>query len=658
MVYADLPPVNDNVAETNKKVANALLRGGTIKPEQFEKIMQTVGGTTQRVEDVIVESGVMTEADLLKGLAGYYRTRFVTTDKLSKADITRATLEMVPRRVAETFSVFPVMFDPAAHVLSVVTADPDNADVLKEIQLVSGAKEVRAFMARPAAVRAAINKAYAGDIPAFAILDQAAHQVLHQMLDVYERNLMSEGSMATAMAREGTHRGRVMSEKELIQAGGNRAPIGGGLLTMDEFLELLNVMVSLLESTRQDLRGHSAQVARLTRRILERINVTPATMGALNAAAYLHDVGKMGQYHLTPLNASEYDGHKLAAQKAHSTPQRLLESVHLSAETVGALASMYERYDGKGIPEGLTGKDIPLGARVLAITDTYADLTQNPRNPFRKTLSAGDACNVLAENKEKIFDPHLVDLFKNMVMGEDLRARLLANRYVVLLVDPDPEETTVLELRMIEQGFETKTARSAEQATKILGEHEIDLVVSEIELPGADGLALLAEARKQNWGKNVAWVIHTRVQARAEAQKAFALGVTDWVAKPAPTDVFIAKIKAMLDQRVTKAGARGVSGSLGEMGLPDIVQVLFHGRKTGCLRIRAQSNNGEIHFQSGNVINALWGTLRGNEAFFAMLKLAEGEFGLDPGFKPGARVIQESPEALLLEGMRRLDEGL
>jgi response regulator RpfG family c-di-GMP phosphodiesterase len=649
--------VNDKVAETNKKVANALLRGGAIQPEQFEKAMQVVQGTTQRVEDVIVEYGIMSEADLLKALAGFHRTRFVTTEKLAKADITRATLEMVPRRVAETFQVFPVLFDPAAHVLSVVTADPDDAATLKEIQLVSGAKEVRAFMARPAAVRAAINKAYAGDIHAFALLDQAAHQQLHQMLDVYERNLMSEASMATAMAREGTQRGRVISEKELQQAQGKKTT-SGGVLSMDELLELLNVMVSLLESTRQDLRGHSAQVGRLTRRILERINVAPATMGALVGAAYLHDLGKMGQYHLTALNASEYDGHKLAAQKAHATPQRLLDSVHLSPETIGAIASMYERYDGKGFPDGIGGKDIPLGARVLAITDTYADLTQNPRNPFRKTLSPGDACGVLIQHKEKIFDPHLVDLFKSMVMGEDIRARLLANRYLALLVDPDPEETTVLELRMIEQGFETKTARTPEQAIKVLQESEIDLVVSEIDLPQGDGLTLLAEARKQNWGKNVSWVIHSRVQGRAEATRAFELGIADWVAKPAPTDIFVAKLKALLDQRATKAGTRGVSGSLGEIGLPELVQVLFHGRKTGCLRIRAQSNNGEIHFQGGNVVNALWGTLRGTEAFYAMLKLEGGEFGLDPAFKPGARVIQESPEALLLEGMRRLDEGL
>lgn len=650
---------NANIAERNKRVGNLLLRDGTLTTEQFEKAMEAVQGSTQRVEDAIIELQLVSEADLLKVLANHHKTRFVSAEKLAKADITRATLELVPRRVAETFQVFPVLFDAEAHVLSVVTADPDDVATLGEVRQVSGAKEIRAFVARPAAVQAAINRSYGGDIHAFAILDRAAHDQFTQMLDVYERNLVTESSMATSLAREGTSRGRVVSERDLIMASQSQGGIAkGGMLTNEELLEMLNVMVSLLENTRQDLRGHSTHVARLTRRVLERINVPASTMTGIVAAAYLHDVGKMGQYHLTALNASEYDGHKLAAQKAHMTPSRLLESVHLQAETTGAILMMYERYDGKGFPEGAVGKDIPLGARVLAITDTYADLTQNPRNPYRKQLPPAEACSVLAQFREKVFDPHLVDLFKHMVLGEDLRARLLANRYVALLVDPDPEETMVLELRMIEQGFETKIARDAVQALKILGETEIDLVVSEIELPNGDGLALLAEARRQPWGKNLAWVVHTRKQERTDAQQAFALGVADFVAKPAPTDVLVAKLKAILDQRASTVGARGVSGSLKEMGLPELVQVLFHGRKTGCLRIRAQGNNGEIHFDGGRVVNALWGTARGTEAFYAMIKLVDGEFGLDPGFKPGDHVINESPEALLLEGMRRLDEGI
>jgi response regulator RpfG family c-di-GMP phosphodiesterase len=330
----------------------------------------------------------------------------------------------------------------------------------------------------------------------------------------------------------------------------------------------------------------------------------------------------------------------------------------MPAEALGAVEHMYERYDGKGFPDGAAGKDIPLAARLLAICDTYADLTQNPRNPFRKVLSPQEACAALARYKDTIFDPNLVDLFRSTVLDEDLKARLLANRSQALLVDRDPEETTVLELRMIEQGFVVKTARSPEQALEILAEGETDLVVGEIDLGPSDGLALLTEARKHPWGKDVPWVVYTRRQERAVAQRAFDLGVLDFVNKPASADVFVAKLKAMLDQRATPRTTRGVSGSLREMGLPDMVQVLFHGRKSGRLKIRAREGAGEIHFVEGSVVDALWGELRGESAFYAMLRLSDGEFALDPTFEAPNRVIHASSEALLLEGMRRLDEGL
>src|SRR5688572_31280410 len=73
--------------------------------------------TNERAEDVLIENDILTEADLLKALSGIYRTHFVSTEKLSKADIPRATVQMIPRRVAETLGVFPVLFDRQKSVL-------------------------------------------------------------------------------------------------------------------------------------------------------------------------------------------------------------------------------------------------------------------------------------------------------------------------------------------------------------------------------------------------------------------------------------------------------------------------------------------------------------------------------------------------------------
>lgn len=640
----------------NTRLLERLVADGLITPEQREATLNQVARTGDRVEEVLLESNAIDELSLLKYLAALHKTRFVSTEKLSKADIDRLTLDKVPKKLAERDNVFPVLFDPQTGVLSVVTPDPDNAPALHDVQLASGAKEVRAFVGRPRGVRAAINKAYNGDIHAFATLDRDAHVQFTTMLNVYERNLVSEESLALSLAKEATKGERVLSSDDFTPRRG--AAMSGKGMADEWYLETLNVLVTLLENSRPDLRGHSAQVARLVRKISERIGLSDTTKAALMIASYIHDLGKMGAYHLTALNVAEYEGHRAQAQKQYKSPLRLLEAVQLPREVEQAVGSMYERYDGKGLPEGLSGKEIALGARLLAIADTYADLTQNPRNPFRKTLRPQQACEVLERYKGSIFDPNIVDLFRHEVTGEDLKARLLANRHRALIVDPDPEETTVLELRMLEQGFEVQQAHSAEQALKILEKGEIELVLSELDLPPGDGLALLAEVRKHAWGQRLPWVVVTSRGSRNDAQRAFDLGAADFVTKPVSADLLVAKLKQIIEREAARSGpARGVSGSLTEMGLPDMVQVLWHGRKTGSLKIRSGQNSGEIHFVNGAIYNALWATLRGEEAFYAMLGLSQGDFSLDPNFTAPQQVIMESPEALLLEGMRRLDEA-
>ena len=321
---------------------------------------------------------------------------------------------------------------------------------------------------------------------------------------------------------------------------------------------------------------------------------------------------------------------------------------------------MYERMDGKGFPDGLKGKDIPVGARALAVVDTYADFNQNPRNSHRKILTAAETLQQLSKHKDTIYDGYMVDLLATIVLGDDLKARILQSKTPILLVDNDAEETTVLELRLLEQGLDVQLARDAAQALKIISENDVDLVVSEVDLAkeGGDGLKLLADVRQLPKGKEITWVAYTRKSDSATIQKVFELSA-DYIPKPASIDVLSAKIKMLVEQRLsTKRSARGVSGSLAEMGLPDLIQIVFHGRKSGNLRITSSQGNGEIHIEKGNVVNAIWKDKKGEEAFYALLQVQNGEFELDPSFKSTERVIKNSSEALLLEGMRRLDEGI
>jgi len=637
----------------NPKLAEWLVNGGLMSAEQREKVLsqqQLLGG---RIEEAILDLSALGELELLKFLANTYRTRFVSTEKLAKAQIDRATLERIPKKLAEQLTAFPVMFDAATSTLSVAVADPDDTTMLRQVQIAARVKHVKAFVGRPLAVKAAIAKNYGGDIHAFARLDRSAQEQFSSMMDVYERNLVSEESMAVALAGEAPQE-RTLTAAQLANGG----PSDTQNLTDQSYRETLKVLVSLIESARTDLRGHSAHVSRLVGKIAQRIGVSPAQHAAFCIAGHLHDLGKMGDQHLTALNVGVSETQRTRALQVYNTPARLMEAVKLPHDALEALECMYERFGGEGLPGQRSGKDIPLGARLLAIADTYADLTRNPKNPFSKTLDPEEACGVLARYAPSIFDPNLVELFKHTVSGDDLKARLLANRHVALIVDTDPEETTVLELRMIEQGFEVRLARSAEAALKELKGGEIEVVVSDIEIGPRDGFGLLQEARQQSWGKQLPWVIVTRSTARQDADRAFELGADDYMTKPFSCDLLVTKLKQIMDRRGRSGAGRGVSGSLQEMGLPDIVQVLWHGRKSGSLKIHAPEGSGEIHFVEGQVYNALFGKKRGAEAFYAMVTLQAGDFAVDPSFLATQRVIEDSPEGLLLEGMRRMDEGV
>lgn len=640
------------------QILDGLVKEGQISAESREAVLNVIARDGGRVEEVLLDMGVLDELTLLKHLAGRFKTRFVSTQKLAKADIDRVTLEKIPKKLAELGLVFPVLFDQRTGVLSVVTPDPDSPVVQQDVRLAAGVKDVKTFIGRPRAVQAAIAKAYNGDIYAFANLDRDSNQQFTTMLDVYERNLVTAESMAVSLAQETTGRERVIDSRDLENPEGATARARGGL-AYESYLETLNVLVTLIENTRADLRGHSAHVARLMKKISERIGLPAVELHGMMIAGYVHDLGKMGNYHLTALNAAEYEAHRGAAAKQGTGPSRLLEAVQLPRDILAAVEGMYERFDGKGLPKGARGKEIPLGSRLLAIADTYADLTQNPRNPFRKKLKPVEACDVIGRYRGKIFDPNLVDLFRHTVLGEDIKARLLSDRHHAMIIDPDPEEATVLEVRMIEQGFEVTQVHASDQALKVLEQGEIDVVVAELDLKPFDGFALLSEARKQRWGEKLPWIVVSGRGGRADAQRSFELGAADFMAKPISADLLVAKVRQIMEREATRAGGgRGVAGSLTEMGIPDMVQVLWHGRKTGSFKIRAGGEKGEIHFVDGTIYNALWGTLRGEEAFYAMVKLTQGDFVLDPNFRAPQQVIEASPEALLLEGMRRLDEGL
>jgi response regulator RpfG family c-di-GMP phosphodiesterase len=721
----------------NQKLLRALVAEGVVSQSDAEQAELYAKRRHVHVEEALLESGLMDEGQLLRFQAALYRTYFVSTKKLSLAPISDSLLRLVTQRLAARLWIFPVKYDARTGELSILTVEPDDPDVLKGVQFATRVSKVRALVARPAAIAAAIRQHFMNEVGAFAAvrhtgdkygtaddrgrrmpdampamsevgstppigLDRGEvkrtttgqhtapvatvsmlpHQMPHQQAtlpipqpaafggppNLAYQTLTGVDAKMLGVAPTAAYQTLTGVDTKMLGLGGPGGvtmatpaqPIpapapAAPSIAMHDFIETLNVVVALLEQDRGELRGHSMMVVRIARRMCERLGLTPEETDSIVIASYLHDLGKVSQFHLTALNVAQYENHRAQAKKSYLTPMRLFEAVRLPDKVATILAHMYERLDGQGFPDRLSAKEIPLGSRLLAVAETYADLTGQAANAYRRKLTPEEAFEVLNKHRGKLFDATLLDVLKLVVLGGDLRAKLLADRRRALLVDPDAEESTVLELRLVEHGFDVVIARTSADAENELV-NDIDIVISEIELKPLDGFALLQKVRSA--GNEVPFVFLSQRDESEIAKRSFELGAGDFITKPASPDVVALKVNRVLEggaARKRKPG--GVSGSLTEMALPDMVQILFHGRKSGLLVIHAQGKRGEIQFSDGQIFDATYGDAVREEAFYEMIRLRDGDFELDPNFRAGERKIPLAPESLLLEGMRRLDEA-
>lgn len=404
------------------------------------------------------------------------------------------------------------------------------------------------------------------------------------------------------------------------------------------------------------LRGHSALVARITRRMCDRLRLPAAEAEGIVLAAAVHDLGNTTSYHLTALNVAKFDGHRIQAEKSLGAAVRLLDGTKLPASTNATLESLHERWDGEGLPARKKGQDIPIGARIVAMVETYADLVANAKNPYRRVLQHSEATDVVRQLCGTLFNPSLIDglrLAGSSAVHGGFRARAR-----VLVVEPDADKATALEMRFSEQGATVFLASSVETAEKLLASSDkIDLVVTEVDLTQTgDGLSLVNTLKRGPQGDAVVVFVAKR-HDRATVNKGLELGAVDYVTKPVLPEVVVSKAMQAVDAAKRKRKGGGLSGSIRDMGLPEVIQVLGQTRKTGVLRVSHGTRGGEVHLENGQIIFASFGSETGEESFFRILLLIEGEFVFDASAKPGPRVINASTESLLLEGMRRFDEG-
>lgn len=177
-------------------------------------------------------------------------------------------------------------------------------------------------------------------------------------------------------------------------------------------LEILERLARAAEY-RDDTTGqHIIRVGRLSEQIGRVLGLGEERLFELRHAAPLHDVGKIGIPDAILRKPARLTSDEWALMRQHTEiGARILEGcgypVIQMAHTIAL--THHERWDGKGYPQGLQGEEIPLWGRIVAVVDAY-DAMVNDR-PYRPALSHEQAIETLQAEREKQFDPLIVDAF-------------------------------------------------------------------------------------------------------------------------------------------------------------------------------------------------------------------------------------------------------
>jgi len=176
------------------------------------------------------------------------------------------------------------------------------------------------------------------------------------------------------------------------------------------YLNTVQALVSAIEASDAYTRGHSERVTRYSLALARQIGLSADSVKKLEQAAILHDIGKIGVDVALLHKEGKLSPEDIDILHQHPTiGVRILDPIHFLNNVLKIIEQHHERFDGKGYPHGIDGKDQLIEARILAIADTYDAMTSD--RPYRKALSHDIALQEIADHAGTQFDPEVADAF-------------------------------------------------------------------------------------------------------------------------------------------------------------------------------------------------------------------------------------------------------
>jgi diguanylate cyclase (GGDEF)-like protein/putative nucleotidyltransferase with HDIG domain len=242
----------------------------------------------------------------------------------------------------------------------------------------------------------------ASELESVAALDSVLSEVVSQLASA---DTVGPGMVATLEKRLG----QIANSSHLEE-------LAEGMLSpnSEATLEALNALAASIDAKDPYTSGHSQSVAKLAEDLGDMLQLSAAHKNQLRLAAILHDVGKIGVVDKVLLKEGKLDEDEKLIMRMHPIlGARILQPIKAFRQILNVVLHHHEWFDGSGYPDGLSGQNIPLHARIVAVCDAYHAMTST--RPYRQRRTPEFALAQLEAGKGTQFDPIIVDYFIQMM---------------------------------------------------------------------------------------------------------------------------------------------------------------------------------------------------------------------------------------------------
>jgi len=174
------------------------------------------------------------------------------------------------------------------------------------------------------------------------------------------------------------------------------------------YLDTIRALAAAIDAKDPYTKGHSERVAETSVALAQELNLSGRDIEDIEYTALLHDIGKIGIADKILGKKGSLTNQEYEKIKEHTIMgANIIEPVDFLKNSYEAIYHHHERYDGKGYPDGVKSKDIPVFSRIIAVADAYDAM--NSDRPYRKKLNKDKILKELTDQSGKQFDPEVVE---------------------------------------------------------------------------------------------------------------------------------------------------------------------------------------------------------------------------------------------------------